>query len=131
MLIISWTFSKLIFCKLTTKIQMLNSFNRYNSTFETNEMRGFYTSSYKDEDGNDEWLVTTQFQPISARHAFPCWDEPQFKATFLVSLTYPTGLLALSNTNAENSTEIDGLVFRLTVELLLSLNLQHLHPDCV
>lgn len=94
-------------------------------------MSGFYTSNYKDEDGNEEWLVTTQFQPISARHAFPCWDEPQFKATFAVSLTYPTGLLALSNTNAENDTEIDELVFRQTVGFLLSFNLQHLHQDRV
>lgn len=40
----------------------------------------------------------TQFEPIDARRAFPCFDEPGFKIPFTVTLTVPAGQEALSNT---------------------------------
>ena len=46
---------------------------------------GFYESSYIDEDGVTHYLATTQFQPTGARRAFPCFDEPNLKATFSFS----------------------------------------------
>ncbi|CAG9772408.1 unnamed protein product [Ceutorhynchus assimilis] len=83
----------------------------YSNTFEAKNMEGFYSSKYKNENNETSYLVTTQFQPTHARHAFPCFDEPQYKATFAVSLTYPSGLLALSNSLEDNTTEpVDGYV---------------------
>lgn len=43
------------------------------------------------------WLAATHFQPISARRAFPCWDEPAFKTTFNISLKHHANYTALSN----------------------------------
>lgn len=67
-------------------------------------MEGFYISTYKDENNETAYIVTTQFQPTHARHGFPCFDEPQYKATFAITLIYPTGLNALCNTKSVNNT---------------------------
>lgn len=37
------------------------------------DMRGFYRSYYM-ENGKKVWMGTTQFQPVHARRAFPCFD---------------------------------------------------------
>lgn len=39
----------------------------------------------------------TQFEPIGARIAFPCFDEPGFKVPFEVAVTVPADTVALSN----------------------------------
>ncbi|XP_031787739.1 uncharacterized protein LOC107982070 [Nasonia vitripennis] len=62
-----------------------------------NDMRGFYRSSYKNDDGEVRWLATTHFEPYGARRAFPCFDEPQYKATFDVSIIHPEVYNAISN----------------------------------
>ncbi|KAJ8960565.1 hypothetical protein NQ318_013854 [Aromia moschata] len=70
----------------------------YTSRLSDSDMYGFYKSSYEDLNGTTRYLATTQFQTTYARRAFPCWDEPAFKANFSVHITYPVGLNALSNT---------------------------------
>ncbi len=62
------------------------------------KLRGFYRSSYKDSQGVVHTLAATQFEATDARRAFPCWDEPQFKAAFSVTLVIDPALTAISNT---------------------------------
>ena len=57
---------------------------------------GFYRSKYK-YNGKERFLATTQFEAADARRAFPCWDEPEAKATFDVSLLVDNNHSAISN----------------------------------
>ena len=58
---------------------------------------GFYRSTFTDDDGATQVLATTQMEATDARRAFPCWDEPDAKAVFGVTLVVPEDLLAVSN----------------------------------
>ena len=52
----------------------------------------------------------TQFESISARLAFPCFDEPRFKTPFELTLTIPAAQFAAANTPVERTIELpDGL----------------------
>ena len=63
-----------------------------------NKLRGFYLSKYTDAQGKQQHIATTKFEPSDARRAFPCFDEPHFKATFQVSLLIDQNLTAIANT---------------------------------
>ncbi|CAK9830592.1 Glutamyl aminopeptidase [Anthophora retusa] len=63
----------------------------------TNELEGFYLSSYVTPEGEKRYLATTHFEPTYARSAFPCFDEPQFKAKFKVSIFRDRFHIALCN----------------------------------
>ncbi len=62
------------------------------------KLRGFYRSTYKDQSGTTRPLAATQFEATDARRAFPCWDEPAFKAVFATTLVIDPSLTAVSNT---------------------------------
>lgn len=62
----------------------------------TNKLQGFYKTSY-DVQGERRWGAATQFEATDARRVFPCWDEPDQKAVFCVSIVVPRHLTALSN----------------------------------
>ncbi|HVM08974.1 MAG TPA: M1 family metallopeptidase [Acidimicrobiales bacterium] len=61
------------------------------------KLAGFYRSIYRDERDRERVIATTQFESTDARRAFPCFDEPDFKAVFGVTLVVDDGLLAVSN----------------------------------
>ncbi|KAG6450131.1 hypothetical protein O3G_MSEX006401 [Manduca sexta] len=63
----------------------------------SNSLTGFYRSSYTSSNGDVKQLGVTQFEPTFARSAFPCFDEPAFKAKFEISVAHRTNLTVLSN----------------------------------
>ena len=70
-------------------------------------LRGLYRSTFTDAAGRSHVIASTQFEATDARRAFPCWDEPAFKAVFSITLVVPEDMTALSN-GAEISTELLG-----------------------
>ncbi|CAG8957503.1 hypothetical protein HYFRA_00011485 [Hymenoscyphus fraxineus] len=71
-----------------------------------NDMAGFYRSKYKPvvppapsvpKDGDEHVMFSTQFESCDARRAFPCFDEPNLKATFDFEIELPEDQVALSN----------------------------------
>lgn len=71
------------------------------------QLRGFYRSTFTDADGDERVIATTQFESTNARRAFPCWDEPDLKAVFEVTLVVPDDLMAVSS-GAEISSRATG-----------------------
>jgi puromycin-sensitive aminopeptidase len=61
------------------------------------DLRGFYRSHYSTDAGVEKTIAVTQFEATDARRAFPCWDQPDFKATYSVTLIVDEGLTAVSN----------------------------------
>ncbi len=57
------------------------------------KLRGFYLSKTARRN-----YAVTQFESTDARRAFPCWDEPAFKATYDISLTVDAGDTVIANT---------------------------------
>lgn len=55
-------------------------------------LRGFYRSQ---KEGRR--YAATQFEAADARRAFPCFDEPEFKARFQLTLVVPAGNEAIGN----------------------------------
>ncbi|HJV00427.1 MAG TPA: M1 family metallopeptidase [Burkholderiaceae bacterium] len=47
--------------------------------------------------GAKKRALYTQFENSDARRVLPCWDEPNYKATFALELTAPAGQSAISN----------------------------------
>jgi len=63
----------------------------------TKDLVGFYISEYKDDKKTTHKIASTQFQAPHARRCFPCWDEPEFKAIFKMTVLIEEGLEAISN----------------------------------
>ncbi|CAF2967031.1 unnamed protein product [Rotaria sp. Silwood2] len=70
---------------------------------------GFYQTLYNDGNGTIRKLLASKFQPTDARKAFPCFDEPQFKAVFRISIVHPEETIAIANFPSIEETIESGL----------------------
>ena len=61
------------------------------------QLAGFYRTKYVAENGEERWVASTQMQPSSARRAFPCFDQPDMKARFTITIIAEQHLTCLSN----------------------------------
>jgi aminopeptidase N len=66
---------------------------RFQGSIDPERSRGIYSS----REGDGETYLYTFFEPIDARRAFPCFDEPSYKVPWKVSLHVPRADVALSN----------------------------------
>ncbi|KAJ7242384.1 ERAP1-like C-terminal domain-containing protein [Mycena haematopus] len=69
-------------------------------------MNGYYKSAWQ-RDGKTEYYALTQFQPTAARAAVPCWDEPQLKATWTITMISRAETVNISNMPAESEVAYD------------------------
>jgi aminopeptidase N len=79
-----------------------------------NVMAGFSRSKYRStfdvhpatpKEGDFYYMLSTQFESCDARRAFPCFDEPNLKASFDFEIEVPKGLVALSNMPVKSERE--------------------------
>jgi puromycin-sensitive aminopeptidase len=70
------------------------------------KLHGFYRSQYQDASGKSHVAATTQFESTDARRAFPCWDEPELKASYKVTLVIDEHLTAISNGGQETERKL-------------------------
>ena len=68
----------------------------FNGTLN-DKLRGFYRSTFRDTNGAEQVIAASQMQATDCRRAFPCFDEPDFKAVFAVTLAVRAGLMAIAN----------------------------------
>src|SRR5438067_2885231 len=66
---------------------------RYHGTLEPVSTRGLF----RQQDRGD-WYVVSQFEAISARRAFPCFDEPGWKTPWRLTIDAPAADVVVSNT---------------------------------
>ncbi|XP_059422397.1 glutamyl aminopeptidase [Carassius carassius] len=62
---------------------------------------GFYRTTYQ-ENAVTKKIAATDHEPTDARKSFPCFDEPNKKATYTISITHDSAYEALSNMPMEN-----------------------------
>uniref|UniRef100_A0A669AXZ8 Aminopeptidase n=1 Tax=Oreochromis niloticus TaxID=8128 RepID=A0A669AXZ8_ORENI len=66
---------------------------------------GFYRVTYM-ENGITKKIAATDHEPTDARKSFPCFDEPNKKATYTISITRDANYKVLSNMPAEVSQHV-------------------------
>ncbi|KAJ8775678.1 hypothetical protein J1605_016226 [Eschrichtius robustus] len=69
---------------------------------------GFYKSTYRTLGGETRTIAVTDFEPTQARMAFPCFDEPLFKANFSIKIRRESRHIALSNMPKVKTIELEG-----------------------
>jgi alanyl aminopeptidase len=82
----------------------------YDAPFDR-QLSGLYKVQVEGRD-----YAFTQFEAVSARQAFPCFDEPAFKTPFDIALTLPADQVAISNTREHGVETLVGGMKRVLFE---------------
>jgi aminopeptidase N len=61
------------------------------------QANGLFALDYKNQEGKDARSLFTQFEAADARRFVPSWDEPDYKATFDLTVRVPANEMAVSN----------------------------------
>lgn len=76
---------------------------------------GFYRTTYV-EKGQTKSIAATDHEPTDARKSFPCFDEPNKKATYTISIVHSKEYKALSNMPVEKEESVDDTWSRTTFQ---------------
>uniref|UniRef100_U3JVG0 Aminopeptidase n=1 Tax=Ficedula albicollis TaxID=59894 RepID=U3JVG0_FICAL len=90
-----------IVMKAASELSVTNESNPYVLTLKfqgwlNGSLVGFYRTTYT-ENGQIKSIAATDHEPTDARKSFPCFDEPNKKATYNISIIHQDGYQALSN----------------------------------
>ncbi|XP_074889065.1 glutamyl aminopeptidase isoform X2 [Buteo buteo] len=66
---------------------------------------GFYRTTYT-ENGQIKSIAATDHEPTDARKSFPCFDEPNKKATYNISIVHQDAYQALSNMPVQKTVQL-------------------------
>lgn len=77
------------------------------------QANGLFALDYATADGQKRALYT-QFENSDARRFIPSWDEPDYKATFDLTVVAPAAQMAVSNMPVARSEDIGGGLKRVT-----------------
>jgi hypothetical protein len=76
---------------------------RWHGTLDSEKSRAIYRVA--EGTGADDWYAYTFFEPIDARRAFPCFDEPAFKVPWKLTLHVKKAHVALANAPVASEAE--------------------------
>ncbi|NXL48922.1 AMPE aminopeptidase, partial [Podilymbus podiceps] len=76
---------------------------------------GFYRTTYT-ENGQIKSIAATDHEPTDARKSFPCFDEPNKKATYNISIIHQDTYQALSNMPVQQTVQLGTGWMRTTFE---------------
>ncbi|ESN97951.1 hypothetical protein HELRODRAFT_85035 [Helobdella robusta] len=100
-----------LFIKLSSHL-LKNSHILINISFHgilKNNGEGFFLNFYKTKNKTFRYLAATQMQATYARTVFPCFDEPQMKAEFKMSIIRPKHYISLFNTEKICEKEVSSI----------------------
>lgn len=94
------TFAANDYIVMRTKSMMQPGSIKFSANFQgylnmTNS--GLFEFKFVTEELEERSMVASKFEPLDARKAFPCFDEPNMKATFSLSIVHPNDTSVLSN----------------------------------
>ncbi len=72
------------------------------------QANGLFALDYNNREGDDARALFTQFEAADARRFVPSWDEPDYRATFDLTVRVPSAHLAVSNMPAASTRDLDG-----------------------
>ncbi|XP_071646562.1 aminopeptidase N-like isoform X1 [Temnothorax longispinosus] len=81
----------------------------------TNNTGSFYKTPYINDQGEKKWFIAAaDFHGAGAREIFPCWDQPDIRTNFNISIKNNQKYIALSNSPSEDyveTTDDSGMVW--------------------
>uniref|UniRef100_A0A8B9TX94 Aminopeptidase n=1 Tax=Anas zonorhyncha TaxID=75864 RepID=A0A8B9TX94_9AVES len=115
-----YTAQEYIVMKAETELPVANNNDPYILTLKfqgwlNGSLVGFYRTTYT-ENGVTKSIAATDHEPTDARKSFPCFDEPNKKATYNISIIHQNTYEALANMPVQQTVQVEDGWNRTTFE---------------